>query len=97
MADECPKCKAVVTEADETCPQCGIYFRKWQERETNLATGNLSRYQAIAQATSNEFNWTILIIICVAIGGVFYFLSHQAAIDETNSLQLPNKPAVSKH
>ncbi len=78
MADSCPKCKTTVTDADETCPQCGIYFRKWQEREANLATGNLSRYQTIANATSTEFNWTILIIICMAIAGMFYYLGRNA-------------------
>jgi uncharacterized membrane protein YvbJ len=81
MSDHCPKCHADVTERDETCPQCGIYFRKWQERETNLATGNVTRYQALAKATSNEFNWTILVIICIVIAGIFYFLGHKAALE----------------
>lgn len=70
----CPKCNAVIGPNDgEQCPQCGILFDKWQERENNVASGNLSRYSANSP-TSSEFNWTILIIVCVVVIGIFYYL-----------------------
>ncbi|HVO32838.1 MAG TPA: hypothetical protein VMU17_02915 [Elusimicrobiota bacterium] len=73
---QCPKCNAAVDEADKECNTCGIFFSKWREREENVASGNLSRYSAIAAATSSEFNWTIFLIICAAIGIVFFFVGH---------------------
>jgi uncharacterized membrane protein YvbJ len=74
----CPQCQAAVEESDKECPKCGILFSKWQERETNVASGNLSRYSAIANATSSEFNWTILIIVAIVVAGIFYFMSQNA-------------------
>jgi hypothetical protein len=74
----CPKCNAAVGDEEKECPACGIFFTKWREREENVASGNLNRYQAIAQATSSEFNWVVLVIVCVAIVGVFYLLGQRA-------------------
>jgi hypothetical protein len=73
MISNCPKCNAPVGNTAEECPQCGILFSKWMQREENLATGNMSRY-SIANATSSEFNWTILSIFCITLVGIFYFL-----------------------
>jgi len=71
----CPKCNTVA-EADQIeCSACGILFSKWQEREENVASGNMNRYMRIATATSNEFNWTILAIVCLAVVGAFYLFS----------------------
>ena len=72
----CPKCNASVNDADSECPACGIFFSKWKEREDNVASGNVSRYSAIAHATSSEFNWTILAIVCLVIVAIFYYLGH---------------------
>ena len=74
----CPKCNAAVDEVDTECPACGIFFSKWKERENNVASGNLTRYSALATATSSEFNWTILLIVCVVIVGLFYLIGHRA-------------------
>ncbi len=73
----CPKCNAAVSEENTECPSCGIFFSKWKEREENVASGNLSRYSALANATSSEFNWTILILVCATVLGILYFLGHQ--------------------
>jgi uncharacterized membrane protein YvbJ len=69
----CPKCGASVGASVEECPQCGIFFNKWQQREDNVATGNMDRY-SIANATSSEFNWAILAIVVIVIASAFYFL-----------------------
>jgi hypothetical protein len=74
----CPQCQAPVNEIDKECPRCGILFSKWKERENNVAEGNLSKYSAIANATSSEFNWTILIIVALTVAGIMYFLAHNA-------------------
>ena len=71
----CPKCNAPVSSDAETCSQCGILFSKWHLREENVATGNMDRY-SIANATSSEFNWTILAIVASVVASVFYFLEH---------------------
>jgi uncharacterized membrane protein YvbJ len=73
----CPKCNESVTEEDRECPKCGILFGKWKEREDNVATGNVARYSGLAAATSSEFNWTILVIVCAVIVGIFYFIGHR--------------------
>lgn len=73
-AINCPKCGTAARASADECPQCGILFSKWQQREDNVATGNTARYAALARATSSEFNWTILVIVAVAIGTVFMFL-----------------------
>ena len=73
----CPKCGATAGASADVCPQCGILFSKWKERENNVAAGNMVRYTVVANATSSEFNWTILIIICLVVGSVFWFLEHQ--------------------
>jgi hypothetical protein len=73
MGSNCPKCNAPVSTNVDECPQCGILFNKWQQREENVASGNLSRY-TIATATSSEFNWTILGIFCITLISIFYFL-----------------------
>ena len=78
--NNCPKCNAAVSEEDRECPKCGILFSKWKEREDNVASGNVARYSALANATSSEFNWVILVIVCVVIGGVFYFMGRNADI-----------------
>lgn len=72
----CPKCESPAAESDDQCPRCGILFSKWQERETNISQNNWSRYQMIANATSSEFNWTILIIISIALGVTIWFFGH---------------------
>ena len=74
----CPQCQAEVNEAESECPKCGILFSKWKERESNVVSGNLSKYASIANATSSEFNWTILIIVAIAVAGIFYFVAHNA-------------------
>lgn len=74
----CPQCQAEVNDTDAECPKCGILFSKWKERENNVATGNLSKYSSIANATSTEFNWTILIIVAIAVALLFYFLAQNA-------------------
>jgi uncharacterized membrane protein YvbJ len=74
----CPQCQTDVNEADAECPKCGILFSKWKEREGNVASGNLSKYNAIANATSSEFNWAILVIVAIAVAGLIYFLSQNA-------------------
>jgi len=71
----CPKCNAAISPGAEECAQCGILFGKWQQREENVAMGNTARYK-IANATSSEFNWTILLIVCAVIIGIFYYLEH---------------------
>jgi len=76
--DHCPKCNAAVNDADKECPACGIFFSKWKEREDNVASGNLSRYSGLAAATSSEFNWTILIIVCTVVMGILYYLRMKA-------------------
>jgi uncharacterized membrane protein YvbJ len=76
--DNCPQCQASVTEEDRECSKCGILFSKWKERENNIAEGNLSKYNAIANATSSEFNWTILIIVAITVAGIIYFLAQNA-------------------
>ncbi len=75
MMTNCPKCNAAIGSELETCPQCGIFFSKWQLREKNVASGNMARY-SIANATSSEFNWTILIIVSTVMLSLFYFLDH---------------------
>jgi hypothetical protein len=67
-----------VNEADKECPKCGILFSKWKERESNVASGNLAKYSSIANATSPEFNWTVLIIVAIAVAGLFYFVAQNA-------------------
>ena len=74
----CPQCQAEVGDNDPECPKCGILFSKWKERENNVATGNLSKYSAIANATSSEFNWTILIIVAIVVAGLFFFVAQNA-------------------
>lgn len=76
--NNCPKCNASITDADKECPACGIFFSKWKEREENVASGNLTKYAAIANATSSEFNWVILGIVCAVIVAIFYFLGQRA-------------------
>jgi uncharacterized membrane protein YvbJ len=76
--NNCPQCQVPVSEADNECPKCGILFSKWKERESNVASGNLSKYSAIANATSSEFNWTILIIVAGVVAGIIYFMSQNA-------------------
>jgi uncharacterized membrane protein YvbJ len=73
----CPKCNASVSDDDKECPACGIFFSKWREREENVASGNLSRYASIAHATSSEFNWTILVIVCGTLLGALYFIGQR--------------------
>jgi len=74
----CPQCQVEVSEADNECPKCGILFSKWKERENNLSSGNLSKYSAIANATSSEFNWTVLVIVAIAVAGIIYFMAQNA-------------------
>lgn len=74
----CPQCQTQVSEADDSCPKCGILFSKWKERESNVASGNLSKYSALANATSSEFNWTILVIVAVVVAGIILFMSQNA-------------------
>ncbi|OGR89235.1 MAG: hypothetical protein A2992_05665 [Elusimicrobia bacterium RIFCSPLOWO2_01_FULL_59_12] len=78
MATTCPKCGATAGTSAEECPQCGILFSKWQQRESNVASGDTARYAAIANATSSEFNWTILIIVATVVAAIFYFLNLDA-------------------
>lgn len=79
--NECPSCKTVVADDAKECPKCGVYFVKWKEREENLHAGNLTRYQQVAAATSSEFNWTILILVCLTVLGVLYFLGKSANLE----------------
>jgi hypothetical protein len=74
----CPQCQIPVNDADNECPKCGILFSKWKERESNVASGNLSKYDAIANATSSEFNWTILIIVAISVAGLIYYMAQNA-------------------
>jgi uncharacterized membrane protein YvbJ len=74
----CPQCQAPVSEADSECPKCGILFSKWKEREGNVASGNLTKYSAIANATSSEFNWTILVIVAIVVAAIIYFMAQNA-------------------
>ncbi len=74
----CPQCITAVDEDVTECPKCGILFSKWRERETNVASGNLSKYSAIANATSSEFNWTVLVIVSAAVAGLVLFMSLNA-------------------
>lgn len=76
--DSCPKCNTAVNDSDTECPRCGIYFSKWKEREENIASGDLSRYSALATATSSEFNWAVLLLVCAAVVGIFYLLGQRA-------------------
>jgi uncharacterized membrane protein YvbJ len=76
--NNCPQCQAPVSEVDHECPRCGILFSKWKERENNVASGNLSKYSALANATSSEFNWTILVIVAITVAGIILFLAHNA-------------------
>jgi hypothetical protein len=78
MVTTCPQCQAPVSDTDLECPKCGILFSKWKERESNVATGNLSKYAAIANATSSEFNWTILVIVAIAVAGIFIYMAQNA-------------------
>ena len=74
----CPQCQAEVNDIDLECPKCGILFSKWKERENNVTSGNLSKYSGIANATSNEFNWTVLLIVIAAVSTLFFFLIQNA-------------------
>jgi len=76
--NNCPQCQVSVNEEDKECPRCGILFSKWKERESNVATGNLSKYSAFANATSSEFNWTILVIVATTVAGIIYFMAQNA-------------------
>jgi len=75
--NNCPKCNAATNDADTECPGCGIFFSKWKEREDNVASGNVSRYSGLANATSSSFNWIILVIVCVVIVGIMYFIGQR--------------------
>lgn len=72
--NNCPKCNVSINETDTECPACGIFFSKWKEREDNVATGNVSRYHALANATSSEFNWVIFLIVIAVVAAVGYYL-----------------------
>ena len=74
----CPKCNASADDDAKECPACGIFFSKWREREENVMSGNTTRYAAIANATSSEFNWTILLIVCGVIVVIFYLIGKRA-------------------
>jgi uncharacterized membrane protein YvbJ len=74
----CPKCNASLHDEDKECSACGVLFAKWREREDNVAAGNMGRYSALATATSSGFNWTILIIVCVIVVGIMYFIGQRA-------------------
>jgi hypothetical protein len=76
--NNCPQCQVPVSEDDKECPRCGILFSKWQERESNIASGNLSKYSGLANATSSEFNWTVLIIVAATVAGIIYFMAQNA-------------------
>ena len=78
---DCPKCQTAVGPDDQECPHCGIFFSKWHEREENIAAGNLSRYASLAQATSPHFNWTMLIIVSLAVIAALYYFNHQALLN----------------
>jgi uncharacterized membrane protein YvbJ len=71
----CPKCSSPTSTEALECSACGILFSKWQEREENVTTGNLSRY-TIANATSSEFNWTILAIVVGVVILFFLFVQY---------------------
>ena len=73
-SSNCPKCNAPVGRDATECPLCGVLFSKWQQREENVATGNMGRY-SLANATSSEFNWTILAIFSIVVLGIFLFIS----------------------
>ena len=79
--NNCPKCQAIVAPEDQECPRCAIVFSKWHEREENIAAGNLSRYDTLAQATSSDFNWTLLIIVCVVFLAALYYVGHEAFLN----------------
>ena len=70
----CPKCNAPIGGSEDQCARCGIFFDKWRERENNVAAGNMARYSSVANLTSSEFNWAILILIAAVIGSIFCFL-----------------------
>ena len=74
----CPKCNAAAEDDATECPACGIFFTKWKEREDAIASGDTTRYAALATATSSEFNRAILVIFCAVIVGIFYFLQLKA-------------------
>jgi uncharacterized membrane protein YvbJ len=74
----CPHCNTSADEDQKECSSCGILFSKWHEREENVASGNMGRYTKIANATSSEFNWTMLVILCVSLAGAFYLMWHHA-------------------
>lgn len=74
----CPQCQTSVSDDNKECPKCGVLFSKWREREENVASGNLSKYATLANATSQEFNWTILVIVALAVAGLFIFLAQNA-------------------
>ncbi len=38
----------------------------------------MTRYAALANATSSGFNWTMLIIVCMVVAGVLYFIGQRA-------------------
>ncbi|MFA5976211.1 MAG: zinc ribbon domain-containing protein [Elusimicrobiota bacterium] len=76
--NNCPQCNTAVSEESKECPHCGIFFSKWKERDDNISSGNTSRYAALDKATSSGFNWTILVIVCLVIVGILYYLSQQA-------------------
>ena len=76
--NNCPQCQAPISENDKECGRCGVLFSKWREREDNVAAGNLSKYSAIANATSSEFNWTILVIVAMTVAGIIYFMAQNA-------------------
>ncbi len=71
----CPKCNSPAGSEALECPACGILFSKWQERENNVTSGNLARY-SIANATSSEFNWTILAIVVGVVILSFLFVQY---------------------
>ena len=72
----CPKCNAAAEDDATECPACGIFFTKWKEREDAIASGDTTRYAALATATSSHFNQNV--IFCAVIVGIFYFLRLQA-------------------
>ena len=59
-------------------PQVRDSLQQMERAGENVASGNLSKYSSIANATSSEFNWTILIIIAIAVAGVLYFVAQNA-------------------
>jgi hypothetical protein len=38
----------------------------------------LSKYSAIANATSSEFNWTILVIVAAVVAVIIYVMAQNA-------------------